>query len=90
VREQPLLADFIETSPDVAFQHPGGAGFAGEHREALLQGIGAPAAFAKAIGVLVGQSLGDGCERKRVEGCMARSCRVGMLKGRSLPLGLGM
>ena len=62
VLQQPRVVNFIETSPDVSFQHPGGAAFLGEHREALLQSIGATTAFAKAIGVSVRQSLGYGCE----------------------------
>jgi hypothetical protein len=61
------VADFIETSPDVSLLHPRGAAFLGEHDVALLQGIGTPATFAKAIGVSVGQNLGDGCERQRVK-----------------------
>ena len=65
--QQPGVADFIQTSPDVSLLHPRGAAFLGEHDEALLQGIGTPAALAKAIGVSVGQNLSDGCERQRVK-----------------------
>ena len=89
VREQPLLADFIETGPDVALEHPGGAGFAGEHREALLQGIGTTTAFAKAIGVSVGQSLGYGGERQRVKRLHGAVVQGGDAQGTQFAIGLG-
>jgi len=89
MREQPLLADFIEASPDVALQHPGGTGFAGEHFEALLQGIGTTPAFAKAIGVSVRQSLGYGGEGKRVERLHSPVVQGGDAQGAQFAVGLG-
>ncbi len=68
VLQQPLVADFIETGPDVSFEYPSGGYLAGEHGVALGQGIGTTAAFAKTIGVSVGQNLGDGCECQRIKG----------------------
>ena len=89
MRQQPRVADFIEASPDVAFQHPGGAGFAGEHGEALLQGIGTASAFAKAIGVSVGQSLGYGGEGKRVKRLHGAVVQGGNAQGSQFAVGLG-
>jgi hypothetical protein len=87
--EQPRMTNFIEASPDVAFQHPGGAGFACEHRETLLQSIGTPAAFAKAIGVWVGQSLGYGGEGQRVERLHRPVVQGGNAQGSQFAVGLG-
>ena len=83
------MADFIETGPDVAFQNPGGTGFAGEHREALLQGIGTPTAFAKALGVSVGQSLSYGGERERVKRLHGAVVQGGNAQGSQFAVGLG-
>src|SRR5208282_4579713 len=83
------MADFIETSPDVALQHPRGAGLAGEHLEALLQRIGTTPAFAKAIGVSVGQSLRYGGEGKRVKRLHGPVVQGGDAQGAQFAVGLG-
>ena len=83
------MVNFIEASPDVSFQHPGGAGFLGEHREALFQGIGTAASFAKAIGVSVGQSLGYGCECQRVKRLHGAVVHRGNAQGSQFAIGLG-
>jgi hypothetical protein len=67
VLQQPCVTDFIKVRFDVSFQHPLSAGFLPQCDEALFQSIGTTAAFAKAIGVSVSQSLGYGCERQRVK-----------------------
>ena len=77
------------SSPDVALQHPGGAGFASEHLEALLQDIGTTTAFAKAIGVSVGQSLGYGGEGKRVKRLHSSIVQGGDAQGAQFAVGLG-
>ena len=83
------MADFIETSPDVALQHPRGAGLAGEHLEALLQRIGTTPAFAKAIGVSVGQSLRYGGEGERVKRLHGPVVQGGDAQGAQFAVGLG-
>jgi hypothetical protein len=65
--QEPVVADFIKASLDVSFQHPLGARLLREAGEALFQGIGTTAAFAKTIGVSVSESFGYGCERQRVK-----------------------
>src|SRR5712664_3726463 len=87
--QQPVVIDFIETSPDVSFQHPESAGFLSQAGEALLQSIGAATAFAKAIGVSVSQSLRDGGERKRVERLHGPVVQGGDAQGTQFAVGLG-
>jgi len=56
---------------------------------ALDQGIGTPAAFAEAIGVLVGQGLHNGCESKRVKGLHGAVVQGGDAQGAQFAVGLG-
>jgi len=89
VLEQPLMANFIEASPDVSFQHLGGAVLVGEHLKALLQSIGTAEAFAKAIGVSVGQSLRYGGEGERIERLHGPVVQGGDAQGAQFAVGLG-
>ena len=77
----PRVAEFIETSPEVSLLHPRGAGLLGEPDPALFQGIGTPAALAETIGVPIGQGLGYGGERKRVEGLLGAVVQGGDAQG---------
>ena len=66
--QNPVVANLVEAGFDVAFKHPNGRTFSRQQRVTLLESIGAAAAFAEPIGVLVAKSFHDGCERKRVKG----------------------
>ena len=83
------MADFIEASPDVSFQYPSSGSLSGERGEALFQGISTPAAFAKAIGVSVGQSLRYGCECQRVKRLHGAVVQGGNAQGAQFAVGLG-
>src|SRR5215470_20213031 len=87
--QQPLVADLVEASPDVAFEYPLGGTLLGEHDETLFQGIGTPAAFAEAVGISVGQSFGYGCECQRVEGLHGAVVQGGDAQGSQFAVGLG-
>src|SRR6266850_5506497 len=89
VLQQPVVADFIETSLDISFQHPLRAGLLRQTSEALFQSIGTTAAFAKTIGVSVSQSLGYGCECQRVERLHGPVVHGGNAQGSEFAVGLG-
>src|SRR5207245_3923579 len=89
VLQQPLVADFIKASPDVALQNPLGADSSGQYVKTALQSIGTAAAFAKTIGVSIGQSLGYGCERQRVERLHGSVVHGGNAQGSQFAIGLG-
>ena len=89
VLQQPVVADFIKTGPNVSFEYPGGGYPAREHGVALGQGIGTTATFAKTIGVSVGQNLGDGCESQRIKGLHGAVVQGGNAQGTQFTVGLG-
>src|SRR5437867_11221099 len=87
--QQPVVADFIETGPNISLHNPLGGFTLGEDGETLLQSIGTPAAFAKAIGVSVRQSLGYGCERQRIKRLHGAVVQGGNAEGLLFVIGLG-
>src|SRR5205823_6060029 len=89
VLQQPRVVNFIEASPDVSFQYPLGGNQPGEDIAALFQGIGTPAAFAKAIGVSVCQSFNYGSECQRVERLHGAVVQGGNAQGTQFAVGLG-
>ena len=60
------------------------------HRRGFLSRlVGTAAAFAKTIGVSVGQNLGDGCECKRIKGLHGAVVQGGNAQGSQFAVGLG-
>src|SRR6185369_6618436 len=88
VLEQPLMANFIETSPDVTLQNPLGAVSLGEYGETLFQSISTPAAFAEAIGISVCQNFGYGYECQRVKRLHGAVVHGGNAQGSQFTVGL--
>src|ERR1035438_2845929 len=61
----------------------------GEEVVAVDPGISTPAAFAKAIGVWIGQSLGYGGERQRIKRLHGAVVQGGNAQGTQFAIGLG-
>ena len=61
------MADAVETALDVTFEHPNRRVAFGQCAEALANGVGARAAFPKAVRVTVSDRLGNRFEGQRME-----------------------
>jgi len=88
--EQPFVTDVVKTSANVALQHPRRTVLAGQHEEALPDGVSRASARTKAVGVFVRVVSATGDNASRCNACMARSRIVGIPSGLNLPLAFGM
>ena len=67
VAEHPFVGDVIKTSTNVALQHPRRTVLAGQHEEALANGVSRASARPKTIGVFVRRGFRDGKQRQQVQ-----------------------
>src|SRR6266571_624913 len=65
--EHPFVTDVVETTANVAFQHPRRTVLAGQHEEALPDGVSRTSARTKAVGVSVSGGLSDGFQRQQMQ-----------------------
>ena len=88
VSEHPFVTDVVETTANVALQHPSRTVLVGQHEEALPDGVSRASARTKAVGVFVRCGLGDGFQ------CQQMQCLHGAVFHRrdtqwsQLPIGL--
>ena len=59
--------DVVETTANVALQHPRRTVLLGQHEETLPNSVSRASARTKAVGVFVRSGLGDGCQRQQIQ-----------------------